>query len=93
MVVMDPIDGRDAYNQFKGCDLPSIAMNDVKVALEKLTTQGSFLPRAGDARRPNVVVFKSPEKDEEGWHDLYVHFDWSWECRKVPANAEYWICG
>jgi len=43
MVVTDPVDGRDAYDQFEVCDLPSTAMNYVKLALEIFTTQGSFL--------------------------------------------------
>jgi tRNA A-37 threonylcarbamoyl transferase component Bud32 len=62
MVVMDFVDGRDAYHEFRHRDLPSTALNDVKLVLEKLHDVGFVF---GDVRRANIIIFKSQEKAEE----------------------------
>jgi hypothetical protein len=86
MVVMDPVDGRDAYHQFRYRALPQTVLDDVKRALETLHEAQLVY---GDMRRPNIMVVKKPksrdndsEGEEEGegeWRGLLVDFDWSGE--------------
>jgi hypothetical protein len=86
MVVMDLVNDRDAYHQFRYRAVPQTVLDDVKRALEILhDTQLVY----GDMRRPNIMVVKKPksrdndsEGEEEGegeWRGLLVDFDWSGE--------------
>lgn len=72
IVVMDLVDGQDAYYEFKDRELPPTVLNDVKVALEKLHEAGLVF---GDVRRPNIMVYRRREKDEEEWRGMLVDFD------------------
>jgi hypothetical protein len=82
MVVMDFVDSRDAYNEFKHRDLPRTVLDDVKRALGKLHDAQLVY---GDMRRPNIMVVKTPKsrdddsegEDVEEWRGLLVDFDWS----------------
>jgi len=82
MVVMDFVDGRDAYNEFKHRDLPRTILEDVKGALGKLHDAQLVY---GDVRRPNIMLVKTPksrnddseDEDVEEWRGLLVDFDWS----------------
>jgi hypothetical protein len=82
MVVMDFVDSRDAYSEFKHRDLPRTVLDDVKQALGRLhDAQFAY----GDLRRPNIMVMKKPksrddvseDEDVEEWRGLLVDFDWS----------------
>ena len=84
MVVMDLVVGRDAYHEFLHRDLPLTVLNDVKLALEKLHDAGLVY---GDVRRPNIMVFKSQEKDEEVWRGLLIDFDWAGPVGKTKYPA------
>jgi RIO-like serine/threonine protein kinase len=95
MVVIDLVDGRDAYREFRRRDLPSTVLDDVKLALEKLHDAGLVF---GDVRRPNIMVYKSREKGEEEWRGLLVDFDWAGPIgqSKYPAmlnTSIYWADG
>jgi hypothetical protein len=82
MVMMDLIDGPDASQAFKHCDLPSTVLEDIHNALEKLHEAGLVF---GDMRRPNIMLVKSrgaydEDEDEYGegeWHGQLIDFNWS----------------
>jgi RIO-like serine/threonine protein kinase len=74
MVVMELVEGCDAYQKFKYKELPSAVMKDVELALKKLHDAGLVF---GDLRRPNVMVYKPQGKDDEEWRGLLVDFDWA----------------
>jgi hypothetical protein len=84
MVVMDLVVGRDAYHKFLHCDLPLTVLNDVKLVLEKLHEAGLVY---GDVRCPDIMVFKSQEKDEEIWRGLLIDFDWAGPVGKTKYPA------
>ena len=65
-------------------NLPSTVLKDVKLALEKLHNAGFVF---GNVRRPNIMVYKSREKDEEEWRGLLVDFDWAGPVRKTKYLA------
>jgi hypothetical protein len=83
MVVMDRVNSRDAYDEFRDRDLPSTVLNDVKLALERLHDAGLVY---GDVRRPNIMVYKSQEKGEE-WRGLLIDFDWAGPVGKAKYPA------
>ena len=83
MVVMDFVDGWDAYSKFKYRDLPRTVLDDVQRALGKLHDAQLVY---GDMRRPNIMLVKTPKsqddhdtegEDVEEWRGLLIDFDWS----------------
>ena len=75
MAVMDLVQGRDAYHEFKHRDLPPTVLEDIQLALKTLHDAGLVF---GDVRRPNIMVVKT--RDQHGndeWHARLVDFDWS----------------
>ncbi len=83
MVVMDFVNGRDAYNVFKHRNLPRTVLDDVKRALGKLHDERLVY---GDLRRPNIMLVeeaKSRDDDDSEdenayeWRGLLIDFDWS----------------
>lgn len=75
MVVMDLVDGRDAYHEFRFREVPETVLTDMKRALGRL--HGAQLVY-GDMRRPNILVVKRKSQDGHGdeWRGLLVDFDW-----------------
>ena len=74
MVVMDLVNGRDAYQEFRFSELPLTVLDDVELALKILHDADLVF---GDIRRPNIMVFKSQGKGDEDWRGLPVDFDWA----------------
>jgi hypothetical protein len=85
MVVMEQVDGRDSYIEFRHRDLPRTVLDDVKRALGNLHDAQLVY---GDMRRPNVMVVKKTksrkddgdgegEYDDDEWRGLLIDFDWS----------------
>jgi len=87
MVVTDLVDGRNAYYEFRSCDLPSTVLDDVKLAVEKLHEAEVV---HGDIRGFNIMVVKSRGKGEEEWRGLLMDFDGRdvGEAGGIPCNAE-----
>jgi len=96
MVVMDQVQGQDAFHQFRHRDLPSTVLEDIQLALKTLHDLGHVF---GDVRRPNMMVLKIRNQDgNDEWHGQLVDFDWSGQV----GNARYpptlnknirWPCG
>src|SRR5260370_5117674 len=83
MVVMEQVDGRDWYSEFRHRDLPQSVLDDIERALGKL--HGAMLVY-GDMRRPNIMVVKKSkcrnddsdsDSDLNEWRGLLIDFDWS----------------
>ena len=84
MVVMEQVDGRDSYSEFRHRDLPRTVLDDIERALEKLHDEQLVY---GDMRRPNIMVVKRPKsrdddvdgevENENEWRGLLIDFDWS----------------
>ena len=82
MVVMEQVDGRDSYSEFRHRDLPETVLDDIERALGKLHDAQLVY---GDMRRPNIMVVKRPKcrdddgegEDEDEWRGLLIDFDWS----------------
>ena len=87
MVVMDLVDGRDAYREFGYRDL---LLDRVKLGLEKLHDADLVF---GDVRRPNIMMFKGGGEGEGEWHAQLVDFDWTCRQSEVFTDAEYFWGG
>jgi hypothetical protein len=82
MVVMEQVNGRDSYSEFRHRDLPRTVLDDIKHALGKLHNAQLVY---GDIWRPNIMVVKRPKsRDDDGEGDdederrgLLIDFDWS----------------
>jgi hypothetical protein len=84
MVIMDLVDGRDAFHEFLHLALPLTVLSDVKLALETLHEAGFV---HGDVRRPNIMVYKSQEKGVEVWRGQLIDFDWAGPVGKAKYPA------
>lgn len=73
MVVMEKVNGRDSYSEFRHRDLPQTVLGDVKRALGTLHELQLVY---GDMRRPNIIVLRDNGGNGE-WRGLLVDFDWS----------------
>jgi hypothetical protein len=82
MVMMDLIDGTDAYRTSEHDDIPPTVLEDIHNALKKLHEAGLVF---GDMRSPNIMLVKSrgayiPDEDEyaeDEWHGQLIDFNWS----------------
>jgi hypothetical protein len=75
MAVMDLVQGRDAYHEFKHRELPPTVLEDIQLALKTLHDAGLVF---GDVRRPNMMVAKTRSRHgNDEWHTQLVDFDWS----------------
>jgi hypothetical protein len=75
MAVMDLVQGRDAYHEFKYRDLPPTVLEDIRLALKTLHDAGLVF---GDVRRPNIMVVKTRNQHgNDEWRARLVDFDWS----------------
>ena len=65
MVVIEQVDGRDSYSEFRHGDLPRTVLDDIKRrrALGKLHDAQLVY---GDMRRPNIMVVKKPKSRDDG---------------------------
>jgi hypothetical protein len=96
MVVMEQVDGRDSYSEFRHRDLPRTVLDDIKRALEKLHDAQLVY---GDMRRPNIMVVKTPRsRDDDGegedeWRGLLIDFDWSGRVGVVKYPPTLNTCG
>jgi serine/threonine protein kinase len=70
MVVMDLVDGRDAYHEFMFRSVPQTVLKDIKRALARLHSAHLVY---GDMRCSNIMVVK---QDKDEWRGLLVDFDW-----------------
>ena len=83
MVVMDLVQGQDAYHEFKRRPLPPTVLDDIQLALKTLHDAGLVF---GDLRRPNIMVLKTQNQHgNDEWHARLVDFDWS----GPVGNARY----
>ena len=101
MVVMEQVNGRDSYSEFRYRDLPQSVVDDMELALTKL--HGARLVY-GDMRRPNIMVVKKPkcQNDDDGedsdsdldeWRGLLIDFDWSGRVGVVKYPPTLNTCG
>lgn len=92
MVIMDYIDGLDAYRQFEDKDLPSDVIKQVKAALSLLHNKNLV---HGDIRRPNILIKMEHNPPSLGsdlkamdvntpwhWHAYLIDFEWVGEANK-----------
>lgn len=70
MVIMELIDGEDAFHHFLGEDLPDDILSQVELAVRILHDQNLVF---GDLRRPNIVI---KEKENKELSALLIDFDW-----------------
>lgn len=66
MVVMDFVDGRDAYNEFKHRDLPQTVLDDDSSVRWGSSTTRSFY---GNVRRPDIMLVKTPNSGDDDNED------------------------
>jgi len=99
MVVMEQVDGRDWYSEFRHRDLPQSVLDDIERALGKL--HGAMLVY-GDMRRPNIMVVKKSkcrnddsdsDSDLDEWRGLLIDFDWSGRVGVVKYPPTLNTCG
>ena len=104
MAVMEQVDGRDSYSEFRHRDLPRTVLDDIKRALGKLHDAQLVY---GDMRRPNIMVVKRPKsrdvdgegeekgelEDEVEWRGLLIDFDWSGPVGVVKYPPTLNTCG
>jgi hypothetical protein len=98
MVVMEQVDGRDSYGEFRHRDLPQTVLDDISRALGKLHDAQLVY---GDMRRPNIMVVKKPKsrdddgegEDEDEWRGLLIDFDWSGRVGVVKYPPTLNTCG
>jgi hypothetical protein len=75
MAVMDLVQGRDAYHEFKHRDLPPTVLEDIQLALKTLHDAELVF---GDVRRPNIMAVKTRNQHgSDEWHARLMDFDWS----------------
>ncbi len=96
IVVMEQVDGRDSYSEFRHRDLPQTVLDDVKSALGKLHSAQLVY---GDMRRPNIMVVKNRKSRDDGgegedeWRGLLIDFDWSGRVDVVKYPPTLNTCG
>jgi hypothetical protein len=67
MAVMDLVQGRDAYHEFKHRDLPPTMLEVIQLALTKTPHDAALV--FGDVPRPNIMVVKTGNQHGNGeWH-------------------------
>jgi hypothetical protein len=71
MVIMELVDGRDAFHHFGSTKtIPSTVLDDVKAAISVLHSANLVF---GDMRRPNILV----EKENDRLQGLLIDFEWA----------------
>jgi hypothetical protein len=69
IVVMEQVDGRDAYSEFRQRDLPRAVLDDGKLH----DTQLAY----GDMRRPIITVMRKPKSRDDNGEGLDRRMAWA----------------
>ncbi|KAG5651228.1 hypothetical protein H0H81_009377 [Sphagnurus paluster] len=70
MIIMELVDGEDAFHHFMGKDLPNDILEQVKSAVGMLHDRNLVF---GDLRRPNIMI---KERENKELRALLIDFDW-----------------